>query len=87
MKLGPGRESVTAHVPTWLYWLRQLIDTGKAKLLSGTLPAKIDGQPQTRFHSTEQPDPSVVATDKLTAAITEQNQLLAKLLSKLQDKE
>jgi hypothetical protein len=82
-KLPPERETVQAHVPTWLHWLKGLIDAGKAKLLSGTLPDKIDGKPQLRFHSTEQPEP----IDKLTVAITEQNTLLAKLLSTLANKE
>lgn len=79
-KLGPERETLSGvHVPTWLFYLKGLVETGVAKLVSGKLPEKIDGTPQTRFHSSEQPDP----IDKLTAAIERQCELTAKLLATL----
>jgi hypothetical protein len=77
--LAPGRETVQAHVPTWLYWLRSLVESGNAKLVNGSLPDKVDGKPQTRFHSTVQPD----ATERLTSAIENQTAAMEKLLAKL----
>lgn len=82
MKLAPGRETVQAQPATLHYWLKQLIDSGKCKVVSGELPSKVDGVPQKRFHSTEQPD----AVDKLTSAIERQTAAIEKLITKLIDK-
>jgi len=75
-KLTDERQAVKADVSTWIYWLKSLVETGKAKLLSGSFP-RLDSEPQKRFHSIEQPDP----LDRLAAAIEKQSELLAKLVS------
>lgn len=76
-KLPPERETFEhVDVDTWTYFMQQLADSGKAKLIAGTFP-KLVGKPKTRFHSTETVDP----IDKLTAAMEKQNELLTKLLT------
>lgn len=78
-KLGPQYEDLgRCDVVTLAYWLRSLIDDGLAKLMSGELP-KMEGKPQTRFHSAEQPDP----IEKLGDAIEKQTEVITRLLGKL----
>lgn len=79
-KLPEQYERVKADVATWVYWLRGLVDTGLAKVVVGELPAKVEGVPRTRFHSTEQPDP----IDRLATAIEKQSEMLGRMLSKLE---
>jgi hypothetical protein len=79
LKISPGRESVQAQPATLHYWLKELIDTDKVKIVSGELPAKVQGTPQLRFHSQERPD----AVDRLAEAIERQTAAIEKLLSKL----
>lgn len=79
MKLAPGSEELKADVPTWVYWIRQLVESGKAKLVSGELPTKVEGTPRTRFLSNETPEP----IDRLTDAIREQTEVMTQLLQKL----
>ena len=43
MKLPPAREEFTAaDKPTWLYWLRQAVRCGLARIVKGELPDDID---------------------------------------------
>jgi hypothetical protein len=79
LKLAPMRESVNSTPATLHHWLRELIDAKKCKVLSGELPAKVDGVPQLRFHSQERPD----AVDRLAAAIERQTAAIETLLIKL----
>ena len=74
-KLGPERENFPTDVSTWVYWMQELVTGGKAKLVEGDFP-KLTDTPQTRFHSTEHPDP----IDRLAAAMEKQNELLTKLV-------
>jgi hypothetical protein len=69
MKLPPGREEIKADVATWIYWLKPLVETGKAKVLSGEFPTKVEGTPRTRFHSEARPDAVETAVEKLASAI------------------
>jgi hypothetical protein len=68
MSLPKEREAFVCDAATFDYWMAELLATGDAKLLSGTMPASVPGKPRTRFHSAEQRDP----IDKLTAAIESQ---------------
>lgn len=65
MSLPQERELFVCDQATFNHWMAGLIASGDAKLLSGAMPASVDGKPRTRFHSTEQVDP----LDRLTAAI------------------
>lgn len=71
-RLPPGREVFNLDPATCVYWLRPLIESGKAKVIQGDLPDRVDGVPQKRFHSTAEPEP----LDRLT-------DVLEKLLNKL----
>lgn len=68
MKLPKEREAFVLDQATFNHWMAGLIATGDAKLLAGTMPAKVEGKPRTRFHSAEQIDP----IDKLAAAMERQ---------------
>jgi hypothetical protein len=39
----------TGGKPTWLYWLNRAVESGHARLVSGTLPAKIEGRIRKQF--------------------------------------
>lgn len=84
-KLGPEREPLgVVDVPTWLYWLAGAVEGGSARIVSGTLPAKIEGKPRLRFHSTEQPNPLdrlAAAFERQAEAFERQSELLAKLVA------
>ena len=57
--------------------MRELVESGKAKLIDGTFPKIDEAKVRTRFHSTEHADP----IDKLTAALEKQTELLTQLIS------
>ncbi len=81
MKLEPALQTFKGiDLPTWLFWIKQAVESGIAKVVSGKLPDKIDGKPRKTFIVNE-PEPS--ATDKLTAAIEKQSAMFAKLLDRL----
>lgn len=67
-------------LPTWYFWLKRAVESGIAKIVSGKLPDRIDGEPRKNFILNE---PEQSATDKLTAAIEKQTAMFAKLLEKL----
>lgn len=76
--VGPPRETFAGvHVPTWLFWLRQAVEAGIARIVQGTLPEKIEGA-QTEFITQRQTDP----VERLAVAMERQNELLLKLLNK-----
>jgi hypothetical protein len=39
--------------PTWLYWLKRLVECGYARVVHGALPDKIEGKPQLQFLTVE----------------------------------
>lgn len=44
--LAPARQEFANINPSaWLYWIKAAVETGKAKLLKGTLPPKVDYKP------------------------------------------
>ncbi len=86
MTIAPGREPAKLDPATAHHWLKGLIETGDCKIVSGELPAKVEGKPQLRFHSVEQLDPVESSIVALTSAIQQQTDLLGKLLSKLSDR-
>lgn len=79
-KLPPQREVFQgADVATWVFYMRELVNSGKAKLIEGEFPKIDESKVQRRFYSNERPDTS----DRLVAAIEKQNDLMAQLLNKL----
>jgi hypothetical protein len=68
---------------TCLWWLRELVNSGKAKLIEGEFPKIDESKVQRRFHSTERPG----TEDKLLTAIERQNDLLAELIGRLAKQE
>ena len=79
-KLGPARESFpNVDAVTWLFWIKSAVDAGLAQVVSGKLPDKITGEPQTSFIMKREPSSS----DRLTAAIERQTEVFEKLLAKL----
>jgi hypothetical protein len=76
-KLPPAREEFSdTHPATWLYWIKQAVDGGLARVVSGSLPEKIDGRPRKRFVAPEVDDPQDARIKRLEA----QNQSLIRLL-------
>lgn len=85
-RLPPARQVFKLDSATFAYWIRGLVGTGDAKIVSGELPANVPGTPRTRFHSSEQVDP----IDRLAAAIERQSagqerilELLTQAIAKL----
>lgn len=83
-KLEPERQTFpNRHLPTWLHWLKRAVECGAAKLVRGTLPETIDGEPEytTPFARSMQTrkDP----TTRLAEAMERQGDLLAKVLAEL----
>lgn len=68
MSLFPEQETVSVDLPTALYWAKDAVDNGQAKIVSGKLPDKIEGKPRLSFVVT----PQQPATQTLTAAIDRQ---------------
>jgi hypothetical protein len=80
MKLAPARETfASVDVPTWLFWLKQAVQSGLARVVAGVLPDKIEGEPRKSFVSAERPQ----REDRLLTAMENQNRLLEALLAKL----
>lgn len=74
------------HLPSWLFWIKQAVASGIARVTKGQLPETIDGEPRKNFILAE-PEPT--NTDKLTTALTEQTAAfnrLSDLLVKLVEK-
>ncbi len=64
-------------VATWVHHLKGGVAAGKAHLVQGELPEKVEGVPKLSLVSTPPKDP----IDKLVSALERQNELLAKLLA------
>ena len=80
-KLPAEREAfASVHVPTWIFWIKRAVESGLARVVKGTLPATIEGEPQKSFITKR---PEVKTDDRLVAAIERQNELMAALLSQL----
>ena len=78
-KLAPAVRTVEGiDVKTWAYWLGEAVKQGLAEVVEGTLP-KVNGTPQTRFHSVEHLDPM----DRLADAIERQCTLMGRILERL----
>ena len=79
-KLEPARQTFAGVDPvTWLHWIKLAVESGLARVVEGTLPDKIDGEPQTQFVTQPVPDP----IDRLAAAMEKQTEMLGKVLAKL----
>jgi hypothetical protein len=83
-KLPPAREAfASVHAPTWLFWIRRAVESGLARIVKGSIPDDIGGDPQKSFITTR-PEPKT--DDRLVAAIERQNELMAALLAQLASK-
>ena len=81
MGLEPARMTFEGiDLPTWYFWLQRAVESGIAKVISGKLPERIEGKPRMNFVMAE-PEPST--SDRLTAAIERQNDLMARLLERI----
>jgi hypothetical protein len=71
--IGPERETFKVppeDAPTWLYWLKRAVDAGTARLLSGTLPDKVEGKvKKTVISLPQRRDPKDELIQKLTAIL------------------
>jgi len=74
----------TIDLASWLFFIKRAVEAGIAKIVKGELPAKIDGKIRYNYvfneRTTETP------TEKLTAAIERQSELMAALLERLAEK-
>lgn len=86
-QLPPEREEFKgAHAPTWLYWMKRCVESGHAKVISGSLPAKIEGEPITEFITKRTKTPTenlIAATQKQTEAFERVAVALEKLVGAL----
>lgn len=78
-KLPDARQVFKLDAATFAYWVRGLVETGDAKIVSGKLPGNVAGKPRLRFHSGEQTDP----LDRLATAIEKQAEGQAEMLKVL----
>lgn len=88
MRLEPKLQTFEGiHLPSWLYWLKQAVASGLARVVKGKLPDVIDGEPRKNFILAA---PEQSTADKLTNALTEQtaafNRLSDALLKVLESK-
>lgn len=84
MKLEPALQTFEGiDLTTWLFWIKQAVEAGLAKVVSGKLPDKIEGKPKMNFVLNE---PPANALDKLTVAIEKQTAMFARLLERLGEK-
>lgn len=77
--LPPAAEKIPGiDLATWLYWMKNAVDCGQAKIISGSFPAKLPGDPKKKFFGRPSaPDPIT----KLTAAIEKQTEVMGQLLA------
>jgi len=79
-RVPPVLETFPAQdIATWVFWIKQAIDAGLARIVGGKLPAKLPGVPRMNFLFAPAP---ASANDRLAAAIDKQTALLERLLSK-----
>lgn len=68
-RFGPARDSKgVVHKPTYLFWMRQVVEAGYARLTAGEFPRDLGGKPRTNFRSNE-----TVSRDDRMMQILEQN--------------
>ena len=76
-------------VPTWLFWLDQIVKQHLAEVMEGAIPKYDEKGVQHRFHSVEQPDPTdrlAVAIERQADAIERQGTLMLRVLERLTNK-
>ncbi len=80
-KLPPKLETFDdVDLPTWLFWIKRAVDSGIAKVVAGSLPKTIEGEPKMNFIVNR---PKETTGDRLAMAMERQNILFEKLLSRL----
>ena len=71
LALPPARQEFpSVHVPTWLHWIKRAVEAGLAKIVTGALPAKIEGEPKLSFFGNPTVDPRDAMIDKLIDLVT-----------------
>jgi hypothetical protein len=71
LTLPPARQDFPGvHVPTWLHWIKRACEAGLAKIVTGALPAKIEGEPKLSFFGNPTVDPRDAMIDKLIDLVT-----------------
>jgi hypothetical protein len=73
------QEFPNAHVPTWLNRMKAAVESGIAKLVTGKLPERIDGEPDLTVFSRS----AASRTDALLAEMAAQNARLAAAFERL----
>ncbi|MCH8923229.1 MAG: hypothetical protein IIA67_08800 [Planctomycetes bacterium] len=77
MKLADAKETFAdIDLPTWLFWIKRAVESGIAKVVSGKLPDRIEGEPQLSFITKREPSD----TARLATAIERTNELLGELV-------
>lgn len=84
--LDPHKQTFKAHVPTWLYWLKRAAEDGYVKIVSGTVPETIEGEPKLTFVITRPKGQSAMLADAINRqadAMIAQTEAITKLLAEL----
>jgi hypothetical protein len=86
IRLPEQRESVKCDLPTLIHWIKEAVEAKQARVVSGSLPDKIEGKP--RLHFIVQPRESseaklAAAIDRMAAAQEQQTEAITKLLAAL----
>jgi hypothetical protein len=81
LRLPPAREVFAkVDVSTWLYWLKQAVESGIARVVEGVMPAKIDGDVKKSFITSR---PAPARDERLAVAIERQNVLMEAMLKQM----
>jgi hypothetical protein len=89
IRLRPERERLAIDKATALYWIREAVAAGQARVVSGRLPERIEGTP--KLHFITQPHESSEgrlskALESMAAAQREQTAALLQLVTALANK-
>ena len=77
MSLANAKETFAEiDLPTWLFWIKRAVESGIAKIVSGKLPDKIEGEVKMSFITVREPSD----TARLATAIERTNELLGELV-------
>ncbi|MDY0167441.1 MAG: hypothetical protein RBS80_12910 [Thermoguttaceae bacterium] len=67
-ELPPERENYPSEsVSSWLFWMRRAVDSGTAKLLTGTIPDKLPEEPRKNYITSPVKSRDGVLAEALTA--------------------
>jgi len=82
MELGPEEEIFSdVDIPSWLHYMKALVDAGHAQLVTGSFPDKLPGKPIMRYLTMDAPD----RQDKSDAVLDKLASVLDRLADVLED--